>query len=336
MMLKRILTLFQQDLTNAVRDNLVIYLIVAPLLLALGARLFLPSLGDIQVTFAVERQVEAPIVAALEQFGRVELYDSAEAVQARVERLDDVPGIIRQGDSYVVLLEGNEPDARPLIDAVMQAALAGPEAQPAAVRHVTLSDGRSLLTEYAAMTLIMLTIFLGALAAAFIMVDEKETGAIRALAVAPLRLIDYTLARGLFAMVLSLALVIGSTLILVGTAVDFGRLLIGFLFSAVLAIVVGYLVGGFADNQLSAIAIVKVLMAVFISLPIISIFVPRGWHWLFYPLPNYWMWTLYENVFVGQMGPVGFWGASLLTLGLSLVALVGLLPLLRRRMRLRA
>jgi hypothetical protein len=52
-------------------------------------------------------------------------------------------------------------------------------------------------------------IFLGALAAAFIMADEKETGALRALAVAPLRSIDYTLARGRFAMVLSLAAPVG-------------------------------------------------------------------------------------------------------------------------------
>jgi ABC-2 type transport system permease protein len=334
-MIKRIISLFQQDLTNALRDNLVLYLIVAPLLLAVGARLFVPSLQEIKLTFAVERQVEQRVIDELARFGQVELYDSATAVQARVEMLDDVPGIIRRDGEYVVLLEGNEPDSLPVVNAIMTAVLVQPGAPTIAIEQQQLSNDGSLLPEYTAMTLIMLATLLGALAAAFIIVDDKETGAIRALAVAPLRLVEYTLARAFFALALSFILVMGSSLIMLGTAVNYSLLLAGFLGSAGLIILVTYLVGGFADNQLSAVAIIKLLMAAYISLPVISIFIPQAWHWLFYPLPNYWFWTSLETVFIGQTGPVGFWGATGLMLAISLVGLAVIMPLVQRRLKFR-
>jgi hypothetical protein len=203
------------------------------------------------------------------------------------------------------------------------------------IEQQQLSRDGSLLPEYTAMTLIMLATLLGALAAAFIMVDDKETGAIRALAVAPLRLLEYTLARGFFALALSFILVMGSSLIMLGTAVSYGRLLVAFFCSAALIVLVTYLVGGFADNQLSAVAIIKVLMAAYISLPVISVFIPRAWHWLFYPLPNYWFWSALETIFIGQRGPVGLWGAAGLMLVLSLAGLAVLLPLVQRRLKFR-
>jgi len=51
-MVKRIFNLLHQDWTNALRDNILLYMLIAPILLAVGARFFLPSLNDNQYTFA--------------------------------------------------------------------------------------------------------------------------------------------------------------------------------------------------------------------------------------------------------------------------------------------
>lgn len=332
-MIKRITTLFQQDFTVAIRDNIILYMMIAPMLLALLARLFLPSLDDIQVTFAVDRGVGTAVIESLQAFGQVELFDTAAAVVTRVEQMDDVAGVVAAGSTVEIVLEGNEPEGADLAGAVLRQVLSGEAA--AAVSHVMLAENESRLTEYGAMVLNMLGVLLGALVGAFVMVDEKESQSIKALAVSPLRLRDYTTARALFALAISLVNVLAASAILLGTAVPYAQLILGFLFASGIAVVIGYSVGGFADNQLGALAIVKILMFVYLSIPVITIWIPQQWHVFFYPLPNYWMWKIFENIYIGQLGPVGFWGACAITLAESAVVVAVLIPFMKRRLALR-
>jgi ABC-2 type transport system permease protein len=70
-MFKRIINLMRQDWTNAVRDNILLYMMIAPLLLALGARFFLPSLNQNQYTFAVQSSLNSELVHRLDQIGKI-------------------------------------------------------------------------------------------------------------------------------------------------------------------------------------------------------------------------------------------------------------------------
>lgn len=330
---KQIVTLFRQDLALSLRDNLVIYMFIAPILMALGARFLLPSLEEAKVTFAVERAVGAAVVADLDELGDVELFDTAADVVERVERNDDVPGIVRAGDGFTVYLEGNEPKGEELATIAMSSVLH--EGDVATFVHEELRAGRSLLGDYGAVVLVMLAVMIGALVMGFIVVDEKESEVIQALAVSPLTLPHYILARALFAVSFSSVIALGSSYILVGTAVNYGLLVAGFLVASSVGLVIGYVVGGFAGNQLEAIGLIKVVMFVYLTVPVLSIFVPAGWQWPFYLLPNYWLFKIFETLYVGQSGPVGFWGACALTLGLSAVYLAALAPLLRQRTQVR-
>lgn len=332
-MIKRVTTLFQQDFTVAMRDNIILYMMIAPMLLATLARLFLPSLDNIQVTFAVDRSVGAAIIESLQAFGEVELFDSRDEVVARVERMDDVAGIAASGADIEVVLEGNEPEGAELAGVVLRQVLAKEPASP--ITHTALGGDQSRITEYGAVIAAMMGLLLGALVGALVMVDEKETQSIKALAVSPLRLRDYTVARALFALAISLVNVVVASAILLGTAVSYPQLILGFLFASGIAIVIGYSVGGFADNQLGAIAIVKVLLFVYMSIPVITIWIPQRWHIFFYPLPNYWMWKIFENIHIGQIGPVGFWGACALTLAESALVIAILIPFMKKRLALR-
>ena len=121
---------------------------------------------------------------------------------------------------------------------------------------------------------------------------------------------------------------------MVGSAVNYWLLLGGFIFSFGIAILLGYLIGGFTETQVQAMSLLKIVNIVYLTIPIVSIFIPRGWHFLFYILPNYWMFIIFENIFVGQIGPVGFWGASLLTLASSFIVVLLLLPGLRKKLKL--
>ena len=342
-MVKRILTLLRQDLTNALRDNIVLYGMVGPLILVVGTRLFLPSLDQATLTIAVHEGVPAEVVERLEAHGKVQLFPSEEAVRARVARNDDVPGLVPAAGvgedtsggvtpPLRLILEGNEAQGPEALQRLVAQIVGG---EPVAEHTVTARGGRSLMTEYTTIMWIMIVTMLGGMVMAFNIVEDKETRAIQALGVSPLSLLELTLARSLFAVLLSLAPAVVTTLILLGTTINYGLLLLGYLMCVGMPVFLGYIVGGLADSQLKAIAVVKFLFLLFLTLPMVSIFVPRRWHVFWYVLPNYWMFTVYENLFIGQLGSVGFWGAGLIALAMSLAAVAILAPRLRRQLRLR-
>ena len=333
-MLKRIINLMHQDWTNALRDNILLYMMIAPLLLAVGARFFLPSLNQNQYTFAVQSSLSSEMIQRLDQIGRILMFNDANGVKERVLRSDDVPGLIIENDQPQIIMEGNEGDEAQVLRSVIEQALSGD-----VVAQYTLTQGesraRSLLKEYGAIIFILINTLLGALVMAFNIIEDKESKAMRALGVSPLSMLELTIARGLFALVLSLVMVVSSTMILVGTQMNFGLLLMGFAFSIALPILTGYVIGGLADSQLKAIAILKFYFLIYLTLPIITVVIPQKSHIFFYWLPNYWMWHTFEQVFIGNLGGPGFWLSGIITFISSLLLVMIYYPFLRRQLKLR-
>jgi ABC-2 type transport system permease protein len=333
-MIKRIFTLMRQDWTNSLRDNIIVYMIFGPILLAVGARFFLGSLDQAQFTFAVQSELGPAVIEQLDQVGAVETFASAEQVHERVLRNDDVPGLVMGADGQaVIVFEGNEGDNPQALKGVIEQALL---AKPVASYTVNQPEAaRSVISELFVIVFIMIGTLLGALVMAFNLIEDKETRAVRALGVTPLSMLELTLSRGLFAIVLSLFITVVTTLILAGSGFNYGLALLAFLFSMGLPILTGYIIGGMADSQLKAIALLKFYMLIYLTIPIVSVFIPRSWHPLFYILPNYWMWQTFEKVFLGDLGGPNFWVSGIITLVYSMLLVVLALPVLRRQLKLR-
>jgi hypothetical protein len=94
-------------------------------------------------------------------------------------------------------------------------------------------------------------------------------------------------------------------------------------------------IGGLADNQLKAIAILKFYFLIYLTLPIITVVIPQKSHIFFYWLPNYWMWHTFEQVFIGNLGGPGFLLSGIITFFSSLLLVVICYPFLRRQLKLR-
>jgi ABC-2 type transport system permease protein len=333
-MVKRILNLLHQDWINALRDNILLYMLIAPIFLAIGARFFLPSLNENQYTFAVQAGMDSQLVDRLDQIGKLEILDTADLVKERVLRNDDVPGLIVVNGESTLIMEGNEGEEASTLQTVFEQALSGKS-----VAEFTLSQAatgsKSLLKEYGAIIFILMNTLLGSLMMAFNIIEDKESKAMRALGVSPLSMLEMTIARGLFALGISLIMVLISTTLLLGTQINYGLLVIGFFFSIALPILSGYVIGGVADSQLKAIAILKFYFLVYLTLPIITIFIPERSHAFFYWLPNYWMWHTFEQLFIGNVGGPGFWLSGLITLASSLLLVVIVFPFLRKQLKLR-
>ena len=317
--MKAILSLIKFDVTNALRDSMVVYILVAPLLIAGGLRLFLPSMEGSLVRFAVEAPVQstaaagevsaggisgAELAVRLEEYGRVERFESANAVRERVLATDDMGGFVAGADGWRIVLEGNEPpEGVALLHSVLLAATrtgeAGAPGRSGVGTYTIVEAGeRSPVGEYAAVGLAMLASLIGGLVVAFTMIDEKEQRVTQAFAVTPLSPAGYFAARGILAAAVGFVVAGLGHAILVGAGASTGAFSIALLVSAPLPLVVALLVGGVAKNQIQALAALKVVMIVYLTIPFASIAVPRAWHWVFYVFPNYWMFRTFENLYV--------------------------------------
>ncbi len=318
--MKAILSLIKFDVTNALRDSMVVYILVAPLLIAGGLRLLLPSMEGSLVRFAVEAPAESTIAAGevsaggisgaelavrLEEFGRVERFESAEAVRERVFATDDTGGFVAGPDGWRIVLEGNEPPQTvALLHSVLLAATrtgdeaGAPGRSSVGTYTIVQADERSPVVEYAAVGLVMLASLIGGLVVAFAMIDEKEQKVTQAFAVTPLSSAGYFAARGILAAAVGIVVAGLGHAILVGAGAPVGAFFIALLAGAPLPLVVALLVGGIAKNQIQALAALKVVMIVYLTIPFASIAVPRTWHWVFYVFPNYWMFRTFENLYV--------------------------------------
>jgi len=305
-----------------------------PILLALIMKAFLPSLQSMKLTIAVESGVEDWVVDELEKYAEVELFHSPEEVRERIERPDDIAGIIRGAEEYVVLLEGNEAgEAKEISSAIMNTVLSkGPQSQ---FEHISLGKTDSLLREIIASLLLLTASLIGGFAIGLNIVDEKETKAVKALAVSPLKTGEFLIAHLIMSLVIGIILAILSSLILVGTAISYWAVLIAIISTMGIAIILGYLIGGLADNMISAIAVIKVLMVFFLGIPIGSLFVPEKFQWFFYPFPHYWGFQAYRSIFNDGQQAIGFAQACIIALVTSSIIILFLTPLMRKRLKLR-
>ena len=331
--MKRIFTILKQDWTNVLRDNLLFYVFLAPVIMAVAVRLLAPSIETVTVRVAVNEAMPQAVQQNLAEYAKVSAYADRNALITRVEKNDDVPGIYWEDGQYELILQGNEQEGEELGQILLSAATS---TEQASTFYIITQPRDSLFTEYALIFVLITAVMLGAVVESFNMVQDKESGMARAWAVSPLRMFEMTAARMLFSLLAGLLMIVIATLIVAGVNVPWGQLLIGYLASIGIAVLMGFLLGGLSNTQLQMMAMMKFVLMLYSTLPILSIFVPDNWLFIFYPFPNYWMFVIFQNIFVGPgAAPVGFWAACGLTLAVTLVYLAILFPILRKKLRLK-
>lgn len=309
--MKRIAALIRFDRANALRDSLVLYILAAPVILAVAFGFITSSLESSGASFAVDTSTDAGMELAigLGDYGSVERLRGRDAVERRVMDADDVTGIAWSGRKPVVILQGNEDgNAYGGASRILASVLGGPEASYSlSVR----TDARSALRDYSRVALAMLSVLLGGVAAAFSLVDEKESGMTRAYAVTPLSGTDYIAARGLWAGLVGAGGAVVAHFIMGPSDAAFWKLAVALLSSSFIPLSVCLLIGGIASNQIQAVASLKLVMLAALALPFASLAVPQAWTFLFWPFPNFWMFRALAGAYIP--GSEGFWLNSAMT-----------------------
>lgn len=288
-MLKHIWQIFLRDLKVNTRDFLALYIIIFPAIFAVGVNLFTPSINDTTVNLALLNGDNPEMVAYLQSVANVELFDSVESVQHRVEKRDNIVGILPDGGSYYLMTQGNEP-ASVVDGAKLIKTLYEQDAQIADSNAEIVEFGRTVppIKKLLVNIGILLTSILGGMLIGINIVEEKADKTIKAINVTPVSRTSFVLGKSLIGLTVP---VIGSLAILWITgfrSVNFGQVVVAVLATTLVSLVVGFLEGLSNDDVISAAGEIKILFLPMGAAIAAAELLSDKWQTLFYWIPFYW------------------------------------------------
>ncbi len=300
------------------------YIAIAPLLILVVLRFFLPTTDTSTATVAVVTErpnaVAASLIERLEQVADVVEYDSIAAMENRLRGTGSAEGLYfdPEADQYVSVLEENiaentvfstgsravrqwyldqeYPNAEPVISftSTVPAELSGRTENP----PVATMGGAIFLT----LVSIVLAFIIG-----LGIVNDKEYGTDRALRVSPVSLADYYIGKSVFPLLLLIVYPAIAVLVLGLMEANVLQVYVIALSSFAISLFVGLLVGSLAGNQTEAIGVAKSVAMVMMLAILGGTLLPENWQWVAYWVPSYWVYTMAEGVFTltatwGQIG----------------------------------
>ncbi|MGB9812241.1 MAG: ABC transporter permease [Thermovenabulum sp.] len=299
--MRRIFNIFKRDLSGSLRDSLLLYMIAAPVILALVLRFFIAGADTAALQFAVDKNVEGKIIEELRKYGSVEVFDDGKGVEKRIWGADDIAGIIKVGDEYRIIFEGNESnDTKELSQMIMQDILYHKDIE---VNFMVKDLGRKnspVAVVEAASLFLMLFALCGAVIG-FNIIEEKESQTLSALSVTPMKGYEYIIGKSLIGILIPL--ILGYVLIwLLGIKnVDSGKLFVMTLCGTIIAVLVGFIVGSLSSNQIAGIANLKVLGIILSGSVVGALMLPEGKQIFLYWIPVYWSFKGFYGIFIGNI-----------------------------------
>jgi len=330
-MIKKIFAVFTRDLLSSRRDVLALYIMVIPLILAVGITLFAPGLNDTTVKLAMLKSDDIEHIEYMAQFSKVELFNSVGELERRVEKRDDIVAIAPTGHSYEIILQGNELE---MVEeyAVLLNTLYELGATEEETTAQLLSFGRTVppLKTMLVVMLISITVMLAGMLIAMSIVEEKAENTINAINVTPISQTGFVIGKSLLGGTAALLGIIGAVLITGFYDINWLMIVLLGLTSMILSLVIGFLQGLSSEDVIEAAGSVKLLF-----LPIAGSiagyeFLADKWQWTMYWSPFYWAYK--ANIMI--LSKTADWGTVFLStamvVGLSLIVYFVSLPKLRK------
>jgi len=330
-MINKLFIIFKKDFLTARRDAMATYIMVVPLILAVGITLFAPGLNDTTVKLAMLKSDDIEHIEYIQQFSKVELFSSMEELERRVEKRDDIAAIVPNGHSYEIILHGNESEIveeyAVLLNTLYE--LGSTEEETTAQ---LISFGRTVppLKTMLVNILILMTIMLAGMLIAISIVEEKAENTINAINVTPVSQTAFVLGKSLFGSSVAMLGIIGALLITGFYDINWFMIVLIGLTSMILSLVVGFLQGLSSEDIMEAAGSVKLLFLPIAGSIVVYELVADKWQWTMYWSPFYWAYK--ANTMI--LSKTADWGTVLLctamVIGLSLVVYLVSLPKIRK------
>ncbi len=309
--MKKAFSVLQRDLKLAVKDPLSLIVILAPLIVALVISWMSPGISETTVNFAVDASLGQSVVDTLENYASVETLDGADAVRERVLRRDEVFGLIPGDSGPVLVRQGNESET-----SLSMAKLLGAIAQTGTAEQVqgdhfgflSFRDETSPLKRALSISMLLMISVFTAMLISLGLVDEKTDQTIKAANVTPMPQWLYVIAKSFIGVTALLISSVVALLILGMTAINWGQILLMIVASALISIIVAFVIGLASSDYIEASGSVKMLMLPMIASVVVYELVDPAWHWTVWWSPFYWAYRGITEIIQGTSQ----WGSTLL------------------------
>jgi len=288
-MLKKIWAVYLRDIKVNTREAITIYLILAPVLLALVVNALSPSINDTTVKIAMVEGENPAQVEYLENFARVSLYKDIEAITERVERRDNYVGIVPEGDGYYILTQGNESErVVDFVKALQSLYVLDASIEDSSAEIVDFGREIPPLKKMLVNISIIMSSVLGGMIIAINIVEEKGDNTISAVNVTPISRMGFILGKSMMGLMMP---IYGSIAIILITGfgyINLGQMLLIVLSATLLSLLIGFVEGLANDDMMTAAASFKMIFLPIAGVIAVAEAVSEKWQWTVWWMPYYW------------------------------------------------
>lgn len=328
--MKKIIAVVLRDMKASIRDFMVVYIILAPFLLAFILKGLTASAGDTTFNLVVDDTVPDHVVEYLVAYAAVERVDSADGVTRRVEAMDDVLGVRYLEGRYQIVREGNEVgEPQELIAHLLNAYENADIEVPVTVSVSDIGWILSPMKQYGGGLIAVFISLFGGMVILINLVEEKAENTLSAVNVSSLTRTEYVMGKAFLGFLLPLLHVSGILLILDYGRINYAMALVVTFSIAVISVIIGFGIGVNNDNVIGAISGFKVLFVPILGSILGAIFLREGLQWLLYWSPFYWAFIAMDSIIL----QTATWGSILFQTGLILVLAAGVFLLLSKKIR---
>ena len=315
-MLKRIWIIFTRDIRINMREFMTLYMIIIPLILAVGINFLSPGINDTSVNLALIKNENPGQAAYFEDFAHVELFSDEQRVENRVRARDDVIGLLPKDDGHYIMAQGNEPDSviefAKLLNVLYES-------------DVQLEDARSEIIEFGQTVpplkkmlvnvLLLLISMLAGMLISINILEEKVDNTVSAINVTPTSRRAFILGKGFTGMFVALFSSIAVILITGFYTVNLGQAALVVFSTTILSLLIGFIQGLNSDDFMEAAGSVKLLFLPMAGSIAGYEFVTGNWQIFFYWSPFYWAYKANDMI----LSKSGTWPQLVLYIGIILV-----------------
>ena len=288
-MFSKIWSIFMRDIRVNTRDFIALYILLFPIIFAVGIQLLAPSVNDTTVRLALLESDDPAKAEYLEQFASVELFADMEALTTRVEKRDHTVAILTEGDTSYILTQGNEPDSVTEFAKMLNSFHAlGLDVAETTAEFKSFGHSESPLKKMLVNISLLFVSVLAGMMISLNIVEEKMDNTISAINISPISRVGFILGKSMMGLFLA---VYGSIALVWITGygdVNFGQMLLAIFAVTLLSLVVGFIQGIANNDVMNAAAGMKMMfLPVGAAVAAVEILSDK-WQILFYWVPFYW------------------------------------------------
>ncbi|ETA79706.1 ABC transporter permease [Youngiibacter fragilis] len=287
--MRRVLVLFMKEIKTGLRDSMILYILIAPFILALLLKAISASVSATTINVAVDGSVSEEISSVLSEYAEVTRYGSKEETIRRIGDSDDIFGLTMEGDRYIIISQGDEMDrSAELLEGIINhiSNLDTPKAIGVSVTDIGWK--LSPLSQYGGSLLAIFVSVFGGMVILIGLVQEKQEKTITALNVSPIGKVELAAGKAALGFLFPLAQVVGVIAIMGYEGINYPMVLVVTVSIAFISVIVGFVIGANNDNVIGAISGMKLLFVPILASVFGAILLKESLQFLLYWSPFYW------------------------------------------------